>query len=429
MLADACKSVEQAMKKCPNGMFAEIKYDGERLQVHKNGSKFDYFSRNLKQVSPHKTVHLKEFIPKAFPNGDQLIFDGEILLYDTKEQKPLPFGTLGVHKKNSFKDATVCLFIFDCLLFNGKSLMNEPIEERRRILEKNIKEIPGRVMLSEKKFIKSPEPLRKLMMNAIKQGLEGLVLKDIKSIYEPGKRHWLKMKKDYLDEGSMADTADLVVLGAYYGTGSKGGMKSVFLMGVFDEKTNKWHTVTKVGNGFDDKTLEKLQKQIEMVEIKKDPSKIPDWLDIHRSIVPDFLVKNVKKSPVWELTGAEFSKSDIHTASGISIRFPRVTRIRDDKTWKEATSLKELKKIFEVSKEKSDIVDDEEDDGELMTFKKSSPKKRTSLENSDDVTPKKLKKDENEDESMEIPSIFDNIIFYISKDVSNIKKLKRYIQA
>ena len=87
------------------------------------------------------------------------------------------------------------------------------------------------------------------MMETIKKGLEGLVLKDTKSIYEPGKRHWLKMKKDYLESGSMADTADLVVLGAYYGTGNKGGMKSTFLMGCLNEKTKKWHTVTKVANG------------------------------------------------------------------------------------------------------------------------------------------------------------------------------------
>jgi ATP-dependent DNA ligase len=93
-------------------------------------------------------------------------------------------------------------------------------------------------------------------MNTIKEGLEGLVLKDVKSIYEPGKRHWLKMKKDYLDSGSMADTADLVCLGAYYGTGNKGGLMSVFLMGVYNEKKDCWQTVTKVGNGFDDKTLD-----------------------------------------------------------------------------------------------------------------------------------------------------------------------------
>lgn len=98
MLAEACKSVEQAMKKCPNGILAEIKYDGERLQIHKRGKEFNYFSRNLKQVQPHKVEHLKEYIPKAFPNATELILDGEILLYDLITKKPLPFGTLGVHK-------------------------------------------------------------------------------------------------------------------------------------------------------------------------------------------------------------------------------------------------------------------------------------------------------------------------------------------
>lgn len=141
----------------------------------------------------------------------------------------------------------------------------------------------------------------------------------------------------------MADTADLVVLGAYYGTGSKGGMKSTFLMGCLNEKTQKWHTVTKVANGFDDKTLLKLQKQIDMIEIHKKESLVPDWLVINKTMVPDFLIKDPKNSPVWELTGAEFSKSDSHTADGISIRFPRVTRFRDDKSWKEATSLQRLR--------------------------------------------------------------------------------------
>lgn len=125
------------------------------------------------------------------------------------------------------------------------------------------------------------------------EGLEGLVLKDVKSIYEPGKRHWLKMKKDYLEEGKMADSADLVVLGAYYGTGNKGGMKSIFLMGAFNEKTKKWYTVTKVANGLDDAKLDDLQKEIEMVEIKKEMSKVPEWLVVDKTLVPDFVVKGI----------------------------------------------------------------------------------------------------------------------------------------
>ncbi|KAF7281298.1 hypothetical protein GWI33_004880 [Rhynchophorus ferrugineus] len=109
MLAEACKSVEYAMKKCPNGMFSEIKYDGERVQVHKHGNEFKYFSRSLKPVMPHKVAHFKEYISKAFPHGKDLILDTEILMMDTATSKPLPFGTLGVHKKAQFKDASVCL--------------------------------------------------------------------------------------------------------------------------------------------------------------------------------------------------------------------------------------------------------------------------------------------------------------------------------
>lgn len=153
MLADACKSAEQAFKKCTNGILAEVKYDGERLQVHKNGDTFAYFSRNLKQVPDHKTEQLKQYIPQAMPAANQLILDGEILLYDTVKKCPLPFGSLGVHKKNDYQDATVCYFVFDCLYFNGESLMGKSMKERREILEKNVKEIPGRIMLSEQKLI------------------------------------------------------------------------------------------------------------------------------------------------------------------------------------------------------------------------------------------------------------------------------------
>lgn len=125
MLADACKSVGEAFSKCKNGMLAEIKYDGERLQLHKDGPKFNFFSRNLKPIQPHKVLYLEEYIPKAFPNADKIILDGEVLLYDTKNKKPLPFGTLGIHKKNEFKDATVCYFVFDCVYLNGEDLMHK----------------------------------------------------------------------------------------------------------------------------------------------------------------------------------------------------------------------------------------------------------------------------------------------------------------
>ncbi|KAF2974039.1 hypothetical protein EK904_013802 [Melospiza melodia maxima] len=134
MLAEACKSIEYAMKKCPNGMYAEIKYDGERVQV----------------------AHFKDFIPQAFPGGQSMILDSEVLLIDNKTGKPLPFGTLGVHKKAAFQDANVCLFVFDCIYFNDISLMDRPLCERRKFLHDNMVEIPNRILFSEMKHVTQP---------------------------------------------------------------------------------------------------------------------------------------------------------------------------------------------------------------------------------------------------------------------------------
>uniref|UniRef100_A0A8C4HL85 DNA ligase n=1 Tax=Dicentrarchus labrax TaxID=13489 RepID=A0A8C4HL85_DICLA len=355
MLAEACKSVEYAMKKCPNGMYSEIKYDGERVQVHKNGDSFSYFSRSLKPVLPHKVAHFKDYIPQAFPGGHSMILDAEVLLIDTNTSKPLPFGTLGVHKKAAFQDAKVCLFVFDCIYFNGVSLMERPLCERRKFLHDNMVEVPNRILFSEMKHVTRGGDLADMITRVIREGLEGLVLKDLKGTYEPGKRHWLKVKKDYLNEGAMADTADLVVLGAFYGKGSNGGIMSSFLMGCYDPDSKKWCTVTKCSGGYDDATLARLQKELDVIKISKEPSKIPGWLKIIKNYYPDFLIRDPERAPVWEITGAEFSKSEMHTADGISIRFPRMTRIRDDKDWKTATNLHQLKELYRISKENCDF--------------------------------------------------------------------------
>lgn len=133
-----------------------------------------------------------------------------------------------------------------------------------------------------------------------------------------------------------------------------GGLMSVFLMGVYNPASKKWCTVTKVGNGFDDKTLDNLQKELKMVKISKDMSKVPSWLSIKKGVLPDFVIADPKTAPIWEISGAEFSKSDIHTADGISIRFPRVTKVRDDKTWETATDYPRLQ-VFQFIHSRVDI--------------------------------------------------------------------------
>lgn len=137
MLARAIKSPEEGIKRCPNGCYTEIKYDGERIQIHKQGTEFKCFSRNLKAILPWKVEAVMEYIPKA-TKAKNIVLDGEILLMNTKTHQPLPFGTLAIHKKNSFQDATVCVFLFDILYLGEESLLHEPIWKRRLILEKNV---------------------------------------------------------------------------------------------------------------------------------------------------------------------------------------------------------------------------------------------------------------------------------------------------
>ncbi|VDK79427.1 unnamed protein product [Litomosoides sigmodontis] len=382
MLAEPCRSVKQAMERCNREMYAEIKYDGERLQLHKDGSTFMFFSRSLKPTLDHKVADLNKVVSEAFPTSKDLIIDAEMLLVDTNTGKPLPFGTLGIHKKKQFKDAAVCLFVFDCIYCDGQSLMEKSLRERRKILEEDMKEVPNR----------ENDKLEMLIQKVIDEGLEGLVLKDLDTMYEPGKRHWLKMKKDYLKEGDMADTADLIVLGAFYGTGNKGGTMSVFLMGVYDKEKQKFCTVTKCGNGHDDAMLDRINKDLEpqMRKIFRIYEDLPEWIECSRSLVPDFIVTNPKEAPVWEITGAEFTRSDKHTASGISIRFPRVTRIRDDKNWETATSLQELETLLELSKAKT------EKDGKKVsiTGKRKHKAIDKSPENENDITVGSMRKND-----------------------------------
>lgn len=458
MLAMACKSVTQAFDKCPNGFFVEIKYDGERVQVHKKGSEFSYFSRSLKPVMAHKISHFKDYIPKAFPHGNSLIIDSEILLV-SKEGLPLPFGTLGAHRKAAFKDATVCLYVFDILQFNEDNLMKTPLFKRREILMKNMTEVKNHVMFSEMKETNDPKELRDIINSVIKQGLEGLVIKDKKSVYEPGKRHWLKVKKDYLkgedlEKDTIPDTADLVVLGAYYGTGKYGGMKSIFLMGCLDEYSGKWCTVTKV-RGFTDDELSELQDTPKMTKISKNPDLVPSFMKIKKALVPDFIIEDIEKAPVWEVIGTEFSKADAHTANGISIRFPRVKCVRDDKTWKQGTTLKELQHLYDLSKETTERVgleviksvkDEDEDEDDLNSSRTSddSPKKKSvpstskSVKRSSDesLSPPKKIKSESIDESSASKSgnsilvnVFTGDKLYIPSSVKDADKLRRYFVA
>lgn len=318
------------------------------------------------------------------------------------------------------------------------------MKERKKILEENIKPIKNHVQLSEYQLIKTEKELATMTAKVLKAGLEGLVLKNTNGLYQPGKRGWLKVKKDYLCEGQMADTADLVVLGGWFGTGKKGGMLSIFLMGCYDTRGKLWKTVTKVHSGLDDKEMEDLQDELKDLMERADADVPPRWLNCKKPLIPDFIAKDPSVMPVWEITGAEFSKSDAHTASGISIRFPRITRIRRDKSTKDATNLKELEKLFQTSKDninvdmlfkgiskgdgEADSNSNDSKSNDIMTkFLGGKVKRRSSGDDGGDSSPvKRIKKDPSESSSSDVKrikkeNIFKGLLMYIKSNVGNLE--------
>eukprot|EP00484_Ammonia_sp_Unknown_P014854 CAMPEP_0197073090 /NCGR_PEP_ID=MMETSP1384-20130603/210427_1 /TAXON_ID=29189 /ORGANISM="Ammonia sp." /LENGTH=876 /DNA_ID=CAMNT_0042511915 /DNA_START=8 /DNA_END=2639 /DNA_ORIENTATION=+ len=356
MLAAACKSYEEAFEKCVSPIvYAEIKYDGERVQVHFDGTTWKFYSRSLKEVAAYKIKEVEESVTKSMPNAKSLILDSEIIMISTKTGKLLPFTSLGKHKRNQFGDeASPCLFVFDLLYINGKCLIEEPLSKRREILEQELKEIQYKIQLSKLTIVKDADAVQELMEKAIEENQEGLVLKDSAAKYIPAGRKWLKMKKDYLFGGAMADSCDLCVLGAYKGHGKHGGKYSTFLMGSLDPSSSKFVTVCKAHNGLSDEQIDDFTNTLSMIEY--DDNNPPQWLSVSNSLKPDWIVRNPKKSPIFEITGFEFSESSNHTATdnngkGFSIRFPRVTRIRDDKKYKDATNLDELRNLVQVSRD------------------------------------------------------------------------------
>ncbi|UOQ18801.1 DNA ligase [Olene mendosa nucleopolyhedrovirus] len=357
-MARACKSLSWVLDKhpCGEGVFAEVKYDGERVQVHKAGREFKFFSRTLKPVPEHKVAGCREHLARAFPRARNFILDAEIVMVD-QSGKALPFGTLGRLKQMEHADGQVCMYIFDCLRYNDHYYMNlAPLVSRRKLLQEEIVPIEGRVVLSEMEDARDIFKLRQFVYKTLAAGAEGVMLKGRYSTYAPNKRQWFKMKKEHLCDGSTVDTLDLVVLGAYYGTGRNSNKMSVFLMGCLNREFSVWTTVTKVHAGLCDADLIEVNKTLRPLMVPAKRKNLPEWFDCNKSMVPDLLAANPKKMPVWEIVCSEMKTNmGVHTA-GVTMRFPRFKRFRPDKNWNTATDQQEAKLLTEDSQIKSEKI-------------------------------------------------------------------------
>ena len=354
MLAERLASPKEILEKFGGEFVAEFKYDGERIQAHKNGTKVDLFSRRLERITdqyPDAQRLVAESIGLT-----KAIVEAEAVAVNPDTGDLLPFQELMHRRRKREVDATmesypIALFFFDILYANKKDTALQPYTERRKILEKAVK-VTDRARIAESRRISTIGEFEEFFEIAIEAGCEGLMCKSLadNSIYKAGARGWLwiKYKRDYSSE--LTDSLDLVVVGAFFGRGKRAGSYGALLMAAYDAKTDTFQTVCKVGTGFTDQDIARLPPLLE-------PLKIP-----HRhSRVDSKMQPDVWFTPgmVLEITGAEITLSPIHTCafnlirngSGMAIRFPRFTgKLRTDKKPEDSTTAKEVIEMYHEQK-------------------------------------------------------------------------------
>ncbi|MEM4151541.1 MAG: ATP-dependent DNA ligase [Nitrososphaerota archaeon] len=350
MLAERLTSAEEILEKLSNQGFAEYKYDGERMQIHKFDSQVLIFSRRQENITS-QFPDVVEMCKKGL-KARSAIVECEAVAYDPDTGDMLPFQEL-MHRRRKYEIEKaaqlypVSLFFFDALYIDGEPLIDLPLQERRERLSR-ILETSENFTLTEGITVSDPETLDKFMLKAVEAGCEGVIVKDIspKSIYRAGARGWLwiKYKRSYVSK--LTDTLDLVVVGAFYGKGKRSGRIGTLLMAAYDEESDVFKTACKVGTGFKDEDLENLTQRLTPMAQSQKPARVDSIME------PDIWIR---PEMVLEIIGDEITLSPIHTCgwgvlrkdAGLAGRFPRFTgRDRDDKSPEDATTVGEIIEMY-----------------------------------------------------------------------------------
>jgi DNA ligase-1 len=347
MLAQRISSLSEISEKISSmPLAAEEKYDGERIQAHIKGGQVHLFSRHLTDVTtqfPDVVAQIKKAIKVK-----NAIVDGEVVAYDFDRHTYFPFQKL-MQRRRKYKvteyakKIPVKYMLFDILYLNGESLLTQSYPLRRKKLEQVIKETKY-LALAKRITSSNFDEIEEFFQESVENGLEGIVIKSCneESVYLAGAREWtwIKWKPEYQTE--LADTLDLVVVGAYAGKGKRAGTYGALLGAVYNKDQDVYQTLCKIGSGFSEEQLSKLPNLFREVITSKQPARI----QVSIQIVPDeWLLPHF----VIEVKGANITYSPLHTANwdsrqqrGLALRFPRFLRWRHDKRPEEVTTVDEL---------------------------------------------------------------------------------------
>jgi DNA ligase-1 len=349
-LCERLPSSEEIIEKIGKAA-VEAKYDGFRVQIHKDKNNIEMFSRNLERTT-HMFPEIKEAVRKSI-NADTTIIEGEALAYNEATGELFPFQvTIQRKRKHGIeeiaKEYPLKYFAFDLLYVDGEDFTPKPFKERRERLKKLIGKNPV-IEPSELLITDNHEEITKYFDDAVARGLEGVVAKRLDAPYSAGSRNfnWIKLKRSY--RGELADTIDVCIVGYFRGKGARTEFGVGALLGaVYDPKTDTFKTVSKVGSGFTEDEFIQLKKVLDEISIKHKHPRVDSVMEADVWVEPRYVI---------EVTADEITRSPSHTAGkdkegiGYALRFPRaVSFLREDKKPEDANTVKEIIEMFEMQK-------------------------------------------------------------------------------
>ena len=354
MLASPEEDADAIMRRVGGEAWVEDKYDGIRGQLHKEGARVVLYSRDLNEVSRA----FPEVVEAAGRVPHDLLLDGELLAF--KDGVVRPFFELQhrlgrkVVSAQLLREIPVIFVAFDLLYLDGRTLIEEPLRERRRRLE--ALELPPPFMLAHLISARSPQELDQVFAGARARHNEGLMVKDPDTPYTPGRRGlgWLKLKK------ALA-TLDVVVTGVEWGHGKRRGVLSDYTFAVYDEGQARLVNIGKAYSGLTDAEIASMTEHFKSITLK----------DYGR-------FRAVQPEVVLEVAFDAITESGRHN-SGYALRFPRIHRIRTDKTVRDIDTLANVDRLYRAfTRERVQLVEPGEApaDGAAARSGSGSPRPR-----------------------------------------------------
>ncbi len=328
MLAQKATSIEEAFEDCGKPAQFEYKYDGFRMLIHKKGEEIQLFSRRLEAITKQFPEIAKW--SKTAIKVDRVILDGETVGFRRETGEHIPFQELSRRIKRKYKiekmveKIPVKICLFDLLFLNDESYLDKPFRVRRKKLEEVVEPIPKKFEFAERLVTDDPERANEFYEQALSEGKEGLIVKNLDAVYQPGSRvgYMVKLKP-------VMEPLDLVIIGAEWGEGKRAKWLDSYLLAARDPDTGDFLSVGKMATGLTEEQFEEMTNMLEPLIT----SQAGKTIEVKPKIVMEVGYEEIQKSPKYE--------------SGYALRFPRLRRFRTEvKDLDDVDTLNRIKTLY-----------------------------------------------------------------------------------